>query len=101
MTPTSASENGPSRALIFVFALACGVTVANLYYVQPLIGAVGDSLNLSVEVSALVVTTLQLGYVAGLIFLVPLGDLVENRRLTLLTLGGLGASCIAAASWAP
>ncbi len=96
MASPSPSQSAPSPALIFVFALACGVTVANLYYAQPLIGAIGESLNLSVEASALVVTTLQLGYVAGLVFLVPLGDLIENRKLILLVLGSLVASCLAA-----
>jgi predicted MFS family arabinose efflux permease len=89
-------QGGPSPALISSFALACGVAVANLYYVQPLVGPVGQSLHLSVEASALVVTTMQLGYVAGLIFFVPLGDLIENRKLILVTLGGLVAACLAA-----
>jgi predicted MFS family arabinose efflux permease len=96
MTKASPAPGAPSPALIFSFALACGVAVANLYYVQPLIGPVGESLHLSVEASALVVTTLQLGYVAGLIFFVPLGDLIENRKLILVTLGGLVVACLAA-----
>jgi predicted MFS family arabinose efflux permease len=95
-TLRGSSLGAPSPALIFAFALACGVAVANLYYVQPLIGPVGESLNLSVETSALIVTTLQLGYVTGLIFFVPLGDLIENRKLILFTFGGLVVACLAA-----
>jgi predicted MFS family arabinose efflux permease len=94
----SRAEAGPSSGLIFAFAISCGVIVANLYYVQPLVGPIGDSLQISVEIAALLVTTLQLGYVAGLLFLAPLGDIVENRRLILLTLAGVVASCALAAA---
>jgi predicted MFS family arabinose efflux permease len=86
---TPAREDGPGAWLIFAFALACGVTVANVYYAQPLVGSISGSFGISVDAGSFIVTMIQLGYVAGLLFLVPLGDLVENKKLILITLGGL------------
>jgi predicted MFS family arabinose efflux permease len=86
----------PSPWLVFALAIACGATVANIYYAQPLIGPISQSLGLDISAAGLIVTTLQIGYVAGLFFLVPLGDLVENKRLILILLGGLIFSLIAA-----
>jgi predicted MFS family arabinose efflux permease len=62
--------------------------VANIYYSQPLIGLIAPSVGLPLAAASLIVTVTQFGYCAGLLFLVPLGDLVENRRLVLWTLGG-------------
>jgi predicted MFS family arabinose efflux permease len=88
---TSARGDGPSGWLIFAFAVACGITVANVYYAQPLVGSISASFGIGVEAGSFMVTMIQLGYVAGLLFLVPLGDLVENKKLVLITLGGLVA----------
>lgn len=90
--PTAA----PSPWLVFALAIACGATVANIYYAQPLIGPISQSLGLNISEAGLIVTTLQIGYVAGLFFLVPLGDLVENKRLILTMLGGLIVSLVVA-----
>ena len=78
-------------------ATACGLTAANIYYAQPLIGPISVSLGLSPQAAGLIVTMTQVGYVAGLIFLVPLGDLIENRRLILSVLAVCVVSLIAAA----
>jgi predicted MFS family arabinose efflux permease len=75
-------------ALTFVFALACGGMVANLYYAQPLIGLISPALGLNPGVAGFVVTLTQLGYGAGLLLVVPLADLVENRRIILLATAG-------------
>jgi len=83
-----AGERGLSPALTLVFAIACGATVANLYYAQPLVGLIGPALGLRPELAGLVMTLTQLGYGAGLLFITPLGDLIENRRLIVLTLSG-------------
>ena len=92
------------RWMVFVFACACGIVVANLYYAQPLIDVIAPEIGLSESVASLIVTLTQLGYCVGLILLVPLGDLVENRKLVLLTIcGAILALCIAmlapTASW--
>ncbi|WP_196599363.1 MFS transporter [Pectinatus frisingensis] len=75
-----------SSYITSILAIACGVIVANLYYAQPLIATIGSAVNLPLTLSGLTVTFTQIGYVFGLIFLVPLLDLVENRRLVLITL---------------
>lgn len=74
-------EKKISRGLIFLLAGACGLIVANLYYAQPLVGPIGATTGISAGASGLIVTMTQLGYAIGLLFLVPLSDLLENRRL--------------------
>ncbi|WZB62013.1 MFS transporter [Achromobacter xylosoxidans] len=83
---SGALAGAPAR-LPLVLATACGLTAANLYYVQPLAGPISASLGLSPQVAGLTVTLTQLGYGLGLLFLVPLGDRLENRRLILALLG--------------
>jgi predicted MFS family arabinose efflux permease len=72
--------------IILVMAVACGLTVANLYYAQPLLALMASSFRVSQGTAAIVVTATQLGYAAGLAFLVPLGDVLENRKLACRTL---------------
>lgn len=69
--------------LMLLIAAACGLIVANLYYAQPLLGPISRTIGLEPEAAGLIVTLTQLGYGAGLLLLVPVGDLLENRRLIL------------------
>ncbi|WP_245923606.1 MFS transporter [Paractinoplanes atraurantiacus] len=85
------------RSLVFVLAVACGLTVANLYYSQPLLDLIADSFHVSQGAATVVVTLTQVGYAAGLLFLLPLGDLVENRKLTTRMLGGTAVALLLAA----
>jgi predicted MFS family arabinose efflux permease len=73
--------------LALLLATACGLIVANIYYAQPLAGPIGAALGLPGAATGLVVTFTQVGYGIGLLLIVPLGDLVENRRLVLILLG--------------
>ena len=86
--------------MVVLLASACGLIAANLYYAQPLIGMIAPALALDEVYASLIVTLTQLGYCAGLVLLVPLGDLVENRRLVLLAVGG-AAGALVLASVAP
>jgi predicted MFS family arabinose efflux permease len=81
-------------------ALACGLSVANLYYAQPLAGPISRALGMGPAAAGLVVTLTQIGYGLGLVLLVPLGDLLENRRLIALTAVG-GALALVLAAIAP
>jgi hypothetical protein len=72
--------------LILLLAASCGLIAANLYYAQPMIGLIAPSIGLDPSLSGLMVTLTQVGYCVGLILLVPLGDLLENRRVILWTL---------------
>ncbi len=73
--------------LTLLFSAACGLIVANIYYAQPLIGPIAASLGLSPQTAGLIVTMGQVGYGVGLLLIVPLADLIENKRLTLYCLG--------------
>lgn len=93
----AAPDRGPGGWLILAFAVACGVTVANLYYAQPLVGSIAESFGLDLSNAGVMLTMVMFGYVLGLLFLAPLGDLVENKSLILITLGALVASLMIAA----
>ncbi|QNE18850.1 MFS transporter [Kribbella qitaiheensis] len=69
----------PSRRLFL--AIAAGAAVANVYFAQPLVVTMGADLGIPPGRVGLFVTITQLGYGLGLFFLVPLGDLVDRRRL--------------------
>jgi predicted MFS family arabinose efflux permease len=92
-----------TTAQMFAFAVACGLTVANIFYAQPLIGLIGPSLGMPLGEVGLIVTLTQVGYGAGLLFLVPLSDVLENRRLVMsalvaVALGSLGVASSHSAS---
>jgi predicted MFS family arabinose efflux permease len=72
-----------SARLTGILAVACGLIAANIYYAQPLAGPIGAAVGLPSGATGLIVTLTQVGYGAGLLLVVPLGDLVENRRLVL------------------
>ncbi len=102
MTSTVVDADNPqeetiSSAMIFLLASACGLVAANLYYAQPLAGVIGAELGLSPAATGLIVTLTQIGYGLGLLFVVPLGDLVENRRLIVATVGTAVLALVAAA----
>ena len=70
-----------SRRFVWLLTLACGLTVANLYYTQPLLEAIAKSFHASPASTGAVVTATQLGYAVALVLLVPLGDIVRRRPL--------------------
>lgn len=85
-------EHRLSSWLTFLLAGACGLIAANVYYAQPLIGMISSDLGLSPQAAGLIITLTQLGYAAGLVLIVPLADLIENRRLAV---GMIGVGVIA------
>ena len=62
-------------------AVACAVTIANIYYAQPLLHVIASSLHSSQAATSLLVTAAQLGFAAGLLFVVPAGDILRRRPL--------------------
>jgi predicted MFS family arabinose efflux permease len=95
----SSSPSTPvlTPGLVGLFALACGVTVGNLYYGQPIIALIAPDVGLSEQTASLIVSLTQIGYGLGLLFIVPLADRTENRRLTLILLAAAFLSLLAAA----
>ncbi|MEU0970674.1 MFS transporter [Streptomyces sp. NPDC005917] len=67
--------------LIALFAVASGMTVANLYYAQPLLSELRGVFHISEATAGALITLTQVGYVIGMVFLVPLGDRLEKRSL--------------------
>lgn len=90
MTTTS---HGLSPTLIALMSVATGLAVASNYYAQPLLDTIARAFSLTPGMAGFIVTAAQLGYAAGLLFLVPLGDMFERRRLivvmTLLAAAGM------------
>jgi predicted MFS family arabinose efflux permease len=84
-------------ALVGLFALACGVIVANLYYGQPIIALISPDVGLSDHAASLIVSLTQIGYGLGLLFIVPLADRMENRRLIMILLAASFLSLLMAA----
>lgn len=78
-------REGISRGLLLLLAVACGVTVGNLYYSQPLLPQMAGDLGVSDARMGSVVSLSQLGYALGLLLLVPLGDRMDRSRLIFLT----------------
>lgn len=67
--------------IVLLFALACGLAVGNVYYAQPLLDAMAQAFDMDPATIGIVVTLTQVGYGLGLLLLVPLGDLLNRRRL--------------------
>ena len=83
--PPAAADADPesrlTRPTTLLLSVATGLSVASLYYAQPLLSEIRRTMHLSSAGAGLVVTVTQLGYALSLLLLVPLGDLLERRRL--------------------
>ncbi|GJI95653.1 MFS transporter [Duganella caerulea] len=92
----SHAQHDISPGMVWLFATATGLIVANLYYAQTLIGPISRATGLDPGAAGLIVTLTQIGYCLGLMFIVPLGDLLENRRLIFIALLTTSAALLAA-----
>ncbi len=77
----SPEGHGLSRALVALIAVATGAVVANLYYAQPVLHQVARSFHSGPGPTSSIITATQIGYAAGLLLIVPLGDLHPRRAL--------------------
>ncbi len=89
-----------SPKLLWLMAIACGVSVANAYYNQPLLGTLAVYFHAPPWQAGLVATAAQVGYGAGIFFFLPLGDLMERRGL-IVALVYVCAVCLVAMAAAP
>ncbi|HTF46330.1 MAG TPA: MFS transporter, partial [Pseudonocardia sp.] len=79
--PSVGQAPGMSGPLALLFSVACGLAVANVYFAQPLLEVIADDFRISHATIGIVITVTQIGYGLGLLLIVPLGDLLNRRRL--------------------
>ncbi|KAB0495775.1 MFS transporter [Pseudomonas vancouverensis] len=98
--PIVQKTSGLSPALIWLFSVTCGLAVANVYFAQPLLDSIARSLDVAPAMIGVVVTATQVGYAAGLLFIVPLGDLLNRKGLVLtqMLLSALALATVGAAT---
>lgn len=100
VTDTLTTSRAPTtmpRAMVMLFACASGLSVANVYYAQPLLDALAAEFSISQAAVGGVITATQVGCGLALLLLVPLGDRMDRRRLMLLQLGALVLALIGVA----
>ncbi|MGO4758622.1 MFS transporter, partial [Streptomyces sp. 2MCAF27] len=92
-TTPSVHSAAPARAdsgvpgwLVALLAVGTGLTAANLYYAQPLLASLSEVFHIDTATAGGLITLTQIGYVVGMLFLVPLGDRFEKRRLVTVLL---------------
>lgn len=73
-----------SRTQVLIMAVTAGICVANVYYSQPILGAIAASTGLSPEAAGRLPVLSQAGYGLGLFFLTPIGDKMDRKRLILI-----------------
>lgn len=96
--PTHEVKPALTPGRMTLFATAIGAMVANLYYAQPLLAEIGHSFGRQATQAGLLVTLTQLGYGLGVLFIVPLGDGMDRRRLASIMLAACVAGLLAAAA---
>lgn len=75
-----------SRTLIIVMSIASGVAVANIYYLQPLLGSMAQFFHITQAHAGFIATLIQIGYAGGLLFILPMADILEKRKLICIML---------------
>ncbi|RYF52911.1 MAG: MFS transporter, partial [Comamonadaceae bacterium] len=91
------SNIGISSRLVLLLAAAAGLSVASIYYAQPMLGALGQDMGASTSTIGLVPTLTQLGYAIGIIALAPMGDRFDRRRIILIKAVALLAALLTVA----
>ncbi|MEB8345248.1 MFS transporter [Flavobacteriaceae bacterium KMM 6898] len=86
-----------SNFVLYLMSVSAGLVVANLYYNQPLLGQIAKDFGVTESAVSNVALTTQLGYAFGLLFIVPLGDMVSNKKILRLDFLVMIISLVAAA----
>jgi len=72
-----------NRMLLMLMAIASGITIANIYYIQPLLGQIAGAFHITQASAGLLATLTQIGYALGLFLILPLADIMERKKLIL------------------
>jgi predicted MFS family arabinose efflux permease len=83
VSPDLQEPIGLSDRTLWIMAAACGTSAANIYYNQPLLGDIAKYFNETPAHAGMVATAAAVGYGLGIFFFVPLGDLIERRKVVL------------------
>ena len=86
-----------SRGLVLLLAVGAGLSVASLYYSQPMLGVLGADIHASAETLGWIPTLTQLGYAFGILMLAPLGDRHDRKRIILIKATVLSLALLSAA----
>lgn len=78
---TPANTHSISMGTTIIFAIACGLSVANIYFAHPLLDSMAADFGITPSVIGVIITLTQIGYACGLLFIVPLGDILDRRKL--------------------
>lgn len=94
--PAPAASRHPAlpKPLVLLLAAGAGLSVASLYYSQPMLGILGADIGASDRAVGLVPTLTQLGYALGILLLAPLGDRHDRRRIILIKVALLVAALL-------
>jgi predicted MFS family arabinose efflux permease len=86
MTATHTSKDHPhlTQFTLWIMTIATGLVVANIYYNQPLLADIAHTFNITDNKAQQLSLFTQIGYASGLLFIVPLGDMVKRKRLILI-----------------
>lgn len=88
------SENKLSQFLITTMAIASGIAVANLYYIQPLLEEIANSFHITQVHIGIAATLTQNGYAVGMFAILPLADIREKKSLIIFMLGSAACSLL-------
>ena len=75
-----------TRRLVWIMAFGSGVSVANIYYIQPLISQMANNYHITQSSAGLVASFTQIGFALGLFFILPLAEIVEKKQLIMTIL---------------
>ena len=87
MSSTLQNDKGISSHLLWIITLTTGLSIANLYYCQPLLGLIQHEFNISELLTNTISIVSQAGYALGLLFIIPLGDMLKRRNIILANFG--------------
>jgi len=96
---SQAGDGGLSSSLSLLLSVTCALAVANVYFAQPLLDSMAEGLGVASGMIGVVVTATQAGYALGLLLIVPLGDIVNRKRMILsqLLLAAIALAAVGAA----